>query len=429
MKLREELEARGLLYQYTDEKFFDLYEKWGEKFYCGYDPTADSLHLGHFLTFMAAVNFMKRGNTFVMLIWGATGMIGDPTGKSEARAFLWLDQLRHNQEAITKQVGQILENLKKLTGKDFQFKVVNNYDFYKDLSVFDWYRTVGKYITLNTMLSKESVKKRLENTESGISYTEFSYMLLQGNDFVHLYENEGVKLQIWGSDQRGNMVTGTEMLRKKTEGELESYVMTLPLMMDSTGKKFWKSEWNAIWLDQEKNSPYFVYQYFVNTADADVEKFLRAFTLLEISEIEAIVSQHVEQPELRYGQRQLANYVIQTLFGKDAAQQAEKISEFLFGERDKMELLSAFSVDELQALARETGGCGIQEDEIRILELLVLAWVCESNGDAKKLIAQGAISVNEQLVSDIGQKFSRSDAINWVLLIRKGKKNYKIAQF
>ena len=429
MKLREELEARGLLYQYTDEKFFDLYEKWGEKFYCGYDPTADSLHLGHFLTFMAAVNFMKRGNTFVMLIWGATGMIGDPTGKSEARAFLWLDQLRHNQEAITKQVGQILENLKKLTGKDFQFKVVNNYDFYKDLSVFEWYRTVGKYITLNTMLSKESVKKRLENTESGISYTEFSYMLLQGNDFVHLYENEGVKLQIWGSDQRGNMVTGTEMLRKKTEGELESYVMTLPLMMDSTGKKFWKSEWNAIWLDQEKNSPYFVYQYFVNTADADVEKFLRAFTLLEISEIEAIVSQHVQQPEFRYGQRQLANYVIQTLFGKEAAQQAEKISEFLFGERDKMELLSAFSVDELQALARETGGCSVQEDEIRILELLVLAWVCESNGDAKKLIAQGAISVNEQLVSDIGQKFSRSDAINWVLLIRKGKKNYKIAQF
>lgn len=429
MRLREELEARGLLYQYTDEKFFDLYEKWGEKFYCGYDPTADSLHLGHFLTFMAAVNFMKRGNTFVMLIWGATGMIGDPTGKSEARAFLWLDQLRHNQEAITKQVGQILENLKKLTGKDFQFKVVNNYDFYKDLSVFDWYRTVGKYITLNTMLSKESVKKRLENTESGISYTEFSYMLLQGNDFVHLYENEGVKLQIWGSDQRGNMVTGTEMLRKKTEGELESYVMTLPLMMDSTGKKFWKSEWNAIWLDQEKNSPYFVYQYFVNTADADVEKFLRAFTLLEISEIEAIVSQHVQQPEFRYGQRQLANYVIQTLFGKEAAQQAEKISEFLFGERDKMELLSAFSTDELQALARETGDCRVKEDEIRILELLVLAWVCESNGDAKKLIAQGAISVNEQLVSDIGQKFSRSDAINWVLLIRKGKKNYKIAQF
>ena len=429
MHLREELEARGLLYQTTNEAFFDLYDQGGEKFYCGYDPTADSLHLGHFLTFMAAVNFMKRGNTFVMLIGGATGMIWDPTGKSEARAFLGLDQLRHNQEAITEQVGQILENLKRLTGKDFQFKVVNNYDFYKDLSVFDWYRTVGKYITLNTMLSKESVKKRLENTESGISYTEFSYMLLQGNDFVHLYENEWVKLQIWGSDQRGNMVTWTEMLRKKTEGEAESYVMTIPLMMDASGKKFGKSEGNAIWLDQRKNSPYFVYQYFLNSADADVEKFLRAFTLLEIAEIEEIVAKHNEKPESRYGQRQLANYVIQTLFGKQAAEQAEKISDFLFGSEDKMQMLSEFSREEIQALARETGSCEISENEIRVLELLVKCGISESNGDAKKLIAQGAIYVNENKISDIASSFSTQDASNGVLLIRKGKKNYKIAQF
>ncbi len=429
MHLREELEARGLLYQTTNEAFFDLYDQGGEKFYCGYDPTADSLHLGHFLTFMAAVNFMKRGNTFVMLIWGATGMIWDPTGKSEARAFLGLDQLRHNQEAITEQVGQILENLKKLTGKDFQFKVVNNYDFYKDLSVFDWYRTVGKYITLNTMLSKESVKKRLENTESGISYTEFSYMLLQGNDFVHLYENEGVKLQIWGSDQRGNMVTWTEMLRKKTEGEAESYVMTIPLMMDASGKKFGKSEGNAIWLDQRKNSPYFVYQYFLNSADADVEKFLRAFTLLEISEIEEIVAKHNEKPESRYGQRQLANYVIQTLFGKQAAEQAEKITDFLFGSEDKMQMLNEFSREEIQALARETGSCEINENEIRVLELLVKCGIVDSNGEAKKMIAQGAIYINENKISDIASSFSTQDASNGVLLIRKGKKNYKIAQF
>ena len=429
MHLREELEARGLLYQTTNEAFFDLYDQGGEKFYCGYDPTADSLHLGHFLTFMAAVNFMKRGNTFVMLIWGATGMIWDPTGKSEARAFLGLDQLRHNQEAITEQVGQILENLKKLTGKDFQFKVVNNYDFYKDLSVFDWYRTVGKYITLNTMLSKESVKKRLENTESGISYTEFSYMLLQGNDFVHLYENEGVKLQIWGSDQRGNMVTWTEMLRKKTEGEAESYVMTIPLMMDASGKKFGKSEGNAIWLDQRKNSPYFVYQYFLNSADADVEKFLRAFTLLEISEIEEIVAKHNEKPESRYGQRQLANYVIQTLFGKQAAEQAEKITDFLFGSEDKMQMLNEFSREEIQALARETGSCEINENEIRVLELLVKCGIVDSNGEAKKMIAQGAIYVNENKISDIASSFSTQDASNGVLLVRKGKKNYKIAQF
>jgi len=429
MHLREELEARGLLYQTTNEAFFDLYDQGGEKFYCGYDPTADSLHLGHFLTFMAAVNFMKRGNTFVMLIGGATGMIWDPTGKSEARAFLGLEQLRHNQEAITEQVGQILENLKKLTGKDFQFKVVNNYDFYKDLSVFDWYRTVGKYITLNTMLSKESVKKRLENTESGISYTEFSYMLLQGNDFVHLYENEWVKLQIWGSDQRGNMVTWTEMLRKKTEGEAESYVMTIPLMMDASGKKFGKSEGNAIWLDQRKNSPYFVYQYFLNSADADVEKFLRAFTLLEIAEIEEIVAKHNEKPESRYGQRQLANYVIQTLFGKQAAEQAEKITDFLFGSEDKMQMLNEFSREEIQALARETGSCEINENEIRVLELLVKSGIVDSNGEAKKMITQGAIYVNENKISDISAEFTAQDASNGVLLIRKGKKNYKIAQF
>lgn len=429
MKLREELEARGLLYQVTNEAFFDIYDQGGEKFYCGYDPTADSLHLGHFLTFMAAVNFMKRGNTFVMLIGGATGMIGDPTGKSEARAFLGLDQLRHNQEAITVQVGQILENLKKLTGKDFQFQVVNNYDFYKDLSVFDWYRTVGKYITLNTMLSKESVKKRLENPESGISYTEFSYMLLQGNDFLHLYENEGVKLQIWGSDQRGNMVTGTEMLRKKTEGEAESYVMTIPLMMDASGKKFGKSEGNAIWLDPRKNSPYFVYQYFLNSADADVEKFLRAFTLLDISEIETIVAKHNEKPESRYGQRQLANYVIQTLFGREAAEEAEKVTDFLFGNEDKMQMLAGFSADEIKALIRETGGCEINEAEIRILELLVASRIAESNGEAKKLIAQWGIYVNEQQITDIAQTFALHQAQNGLLLIRKGKKNYKIAQF
>ena len=428
MKLREELEARGLLYQMTNEKFFDIYEKGWEKFYCGYDPTADSLHLWHFLTFMTAVNFMKRGNTFVLLIGWATGMIWDPSWKSEARAFLWLEQLRHNQEAITIQVKQILENLKKLTWKDFKFEVVNNYDFYKDFSVFDFYRTVWKYITINTMLSKDNVKKRLNNPESGLTYTEFSYMLLQGNDFLELYENHGVKLQIGGSDQRGNMVTWTEMLRKKTDWEAEIYVMTIPLMMDSSGKKFWKSEGNAIWLDPRKNSPYFVYQYFINTADADVNKYLRAFTLLEIPEIEAIVNKHNEHPEERYGQKQLANYVIQTLFWKEAADQAEKISEFLFGKSDKLEMLSTMSQSDIEALKHETGGAKLEESEARILELLVQAWLAESNAEAKRLIQQNAISVNEEKVSDIAKTYSKEDAINNVLLLKRWKK-YKIAQF
>ena len=428
MKLREELEARGLLYQMTNEKLFDIYENWWEKFYCGYDPTADSLHLWHFLTFMTAVNFMKRWNTFVLLIGWATGMIWDPTWRTDARAFLWLEQLRHNQEAITIQVKQILENLKKLTGKDFKFEVVNNYDFYKDFSVFDFYRTVGKYITINTMLSKESVKKRLNNPEAWITYTEFSYMLLQWNDFLELYENHGVKLQIWWSDQWWNMVTWTEMLRKKMDWEAEIYVMTIPLMMDSSGKKFWKSEGNAIWLDQRKNSPYFVYQYFINTADADVDKYLRAFTLLEIPEIEEIIRKHNEHPEERYWQKQLANYVIQTLFGLEAAQQAEKISEFLFWNSNKLELLSNMNKEEVEALWKETGYAKLDESSIRILELLVKVWLAESNSEWKKLIQQWAISVNEEKVSDIAKEYTKEDSINWKLLLKRGKK-YKIAEF
>lgn len=429
MHLKEELAARGLLYQFTDEKFFDLYDQWGEKFYCGYDPTADSLHLGHFLTFMAAVNFMKRGNTFVMIVGGATGMIGDPTGRDSARAFLGLEELRHNQEAITIQVAQILENLKTLTGQDFKFEVLNNYDFYKNLNVFEFYRTVGKYITLGTMLSKDSVKKRLEDPDSGLTYTEFSYMLLQGYDFLHLFEEYGVKLQIGGSDQRGNMVTGTEMLRKKSEGTAEAYVMTIPLMMDSSGKKFWKSEWNAIWLDQTKNSPYFVYQYFVNAADEDVNKYLRAFTLLEIFEIEKIVMQHFEKPELRYGQKQLANYVTQTLFGLEAAQQAAKISDFLFASEERITLLQAMSESDLLALQRELGLTQLPEHEMRILEILVATGLTESNGEAKKLIQQGAIFVNERKVTDLAQSYSSKDTINQLLLIRRGKKIFKLAQF
>jgi tyrosyl-tRNA synthetase len=224
------------------------------------------------------------------------------------------------------------------------------------------------------------------------------------------------------------MVTWTEMLRKKTDWGAEIYVMTIPLMMDSSGKKFWKSEGNAIWLDQRKNSPYFVYQYFINTADADVDKYLRAFTLLEIPEIEEIIRKHNEHPEERYWQKQLANYVIQTLFGLEAAQQAEKISEFLFWNSNKLELLSNMNKEEVEALWKETGYAKLDESSIRILELLVKVWLAESNSEWKKLIQQWAISVNEEKVSDIAKEYTKEDSINWKLLLKRGKK-YKIAEF
>lgn len=426
MNLREELENRGLIYQFTDEKLFDLYEKWGQKFYCGFDPTADSLQLGNFVSFMTAVNFMKRNNTFVMIIGGATGMIGDPSFKTSDRVMLDEETLRHNEQAITKQVQQILENLKSLSGYDFKFEVMNNYDFYKNMNVFDFLRTVGKYITVNTMLSKESVKRRIEDPEMGITYTEFSYMLLQWYDFLTLYEKHKVKLQIGWSDQRGNMTTGTEMIRKKLGNEAESFVMTFPLVTDSTWKKFWKSEWNAIFLDPKKTSPYFAYQYFMNTTDEDVEKYLKIFTLLDFDVVAGIVANHKQNPELRYGQKQLANYLITTVYGEAAAQQATKITEILFGQWDRLQTIKTMSKDDLVALQKETGGCEVSWDEYKLIELFTLSWLTESNGEAKKLIASWALYVNEEKVIDGQQMIGKSAFVNDILLLRKGKKQYKI---
>ncbi len=428
MKLREELENRGLVYQFTDEKLFDLYEKWGQKFYCGFDPTADSLQLGNFVSFMTAVNFMKRDNTFVMIIGGATGMIGDPSGKTSERTMLDEELLRHNEKAITKQVHQILENLKAISGYNFKFEVINNYDFYKNMSILEFLRTAGRYITVNNMLGKETVKKRIEDPEMGITYTEFSYMLLQGYDFLSLYEKHKVKLQIGWSDQRGNMVTGTEMIRKKLGSEEEGFVMTFPLITDSTGKKFWKSEWNAIFLDPNKTSPYFTYQYFMNTTDDDVEKFLKIFTLLDFDVVAEMVQKHKEHPELRYGQKQLANYLITTVYGNEAAEQATKISDILFGQGDKLATIQTMSKNDLQALQKETGGCEVKGTEFKLLDLFTESWLTESNGEAKKLIASGSLYYNENKVTDVQQTVADKEFINGTLLLRKGKKQYKLVR-
>lgn len=424
MDLKTELQARNLIYQFTDEKLFDLYNQGGQKFYCGYDPTADSLHLGHLLTIMTAVNFMKRGNTFIMLIGGATGFIGDPSGKNSDRAFLNEAELKHNQEAISKQIQQFMANLNKITGKELKVEFMNNYDFVKEMNLFDFFTNVGKYITVNTMLTKESIKKRIENPELSLSFTEFSYMLLQGYDFLHLNEKHGVKLQIGGSDQRGNMVTGTEMIRKKLGGDQECYVMTIPLMLDASGKKFGKSEGNAVWLDPQKNSPYFVYQFFMNTTDSEVPRYLKAFTLIDLPEIEAIITQHQQAPEKRLGQQKLASYIVEMIFWHDASVQAEKISKILFG--DPLEILPTMTSDEITALANEVGNINLPEGGIRILELLVQTWLAPSNGEAKKLIASGSIFFNEQKVEDIQKEIKKADLINNIWLLRKGKKSYRL---
>lgn len=435
MLLKEELEKRGLLNQFTSEKIFDLYEKWGQNFYCGFDPTADSLTAWNMIPIMLAVNFMKRWNTFYMLVWWATWMIWDPGGKNAERNFLDEKTLKHNQECITKQMWKILENLKKVSGKDLKFKVINNYDFYKDMSILDFLRDVWKYITVNTMLTKETVKKRIEDPDKSISYTEFSYMLLQAYDHYKLYKDDNVLLQIAGWDQWWNLVTATEMIRKKLDKEW--FWLTAPLILDASGKKFGKSEWNAILLDENKNSPYFAYQYFMNTADQDIERYLKFLTLLDFEKIDEIMKKHNEKPELRFGQAELAKYVITTIFSKESADQAEKISKIMFSNEDKMKLIKTLNDEDKKALFKEVGGvetCDLSrfktwsEDlsHLKMLELLTKSWLTSSNGEAKKLIQAGWIFLNEKKVEDINYEVNEKDFVNGMVLLKKGKKNYKI---
>ena len=298
--LLQELKDRWLFFQWTDEKALEKYDNWWEKFYCGFDPTADSLHLWNFIGFMVAVHIMRRGNTYIALTGWATGMIWDPGGKDAERTFLDEDTLQSNQKAISKQMENIATILEKNSWESYNIEFVNNKDFYTDMWYLDFLREVGKFITINTMISKDTVKKRVEDPKQSISYTEFSYALLQWYDFCKLFTDRDVKMQIGGQDQWGNLVTWTELIRKKYDKKAD--IFTWPLITDATGRKFGKSEWNALWLDIHKTSAYELYQYFMNTADNDIERYLKMLTLIEVEKIDTIVAWHLENPEQRAGQ-------------------------------------------------------------------------------------------------------------------------------
>ena len=423
MHLREELEQRWFLNQYTHDSVFDVYDAWGQNFYCGYDPTADSLTIGNFITIMAAVNFMKKWNTFYMVIGGATWMIGDPGWKDAERSFLNEETLAHNQACLTKQVQSILANLEDVSGETLSFKVVNNYDFFKDMGVLDFLRHVWKHITINTMIQKDTVKKRIEDPDKSISFTEFTYTLLQGYDFYKLYTDFDVKLQIAWSDQRWNITTWTELIRKKTEGE--AFGITTTLILDSTGKKFGKSEGNAIWLDPAKSTPYSVFQYFINTNDEDVARYLKLFTLLPLDEIMSIVEQHEADLWSRSGQQALAQYVVTTIFWKDAAVLSQKISRILFGGEDTMDVIAWLNDTEKKALLTETWSPALG-DERSLLELCVVSWLCTSKWEARKLLSQNAISLNTVKVQDDAYVLSDKDFCNGLVLLQKWKKTFKV---
>lgn len=426
MNLKEEWQNRGLVNQFSDEKLFDLYSKGWEKFYIWFDPSADSLQIWNMFAVMAAIHLMKYGNKCYFLVWGATGMIWDPSGRSDERNFLTEEKLRHNEQCIYNQLKVFLENIKKNYDINFDYEMVDNYDFFKGMDYLNFLREVGKYITVNYMIAKESIKKRIEDPEQSITYAEMSYMLIQWFDFFTLFTKHGVKLQLGWSDQRWNVTTGMELIRKKIDQE--AYCMTIPIITDASGAKYGKSAGNAVRVDKAKNSPYFVYQFFMNAEDSLIWKLLKVFSLKSVEEIDVIVAKHMENPGLRYGQKELASRVVEVLFGKDAVKQAEKISDILFGEWDRMKLISEFNKDDIDALYAETWWIDMKWSDMKALDIFTEVGLTSSNGDAKKMIQSGSLFINEIKVEDPQMIISKENFVNGVLLLRKWKKQFKVVK-
>lgn len=419
LSLIDELKFRWLLKQYTHDELFELYEKGWQTLYIWMDPTADSLHLWNFVGFLHAVQYMKRGNKLIFIVWGATWMIGDPWGKDNERTFLSKKTIAHNIQKIHHQVWTLLKNISIITWVDYDYEIINNADFYKDMWYLDFLRDVGKYMTVNSMMKKETVKKRIENPDKSISYTEFSYMLIQGYDFVKLHQNYGCKLQIAWSDQWGNVVTGIELWHKITNEQL--YWVTTPLVLDSSGKKFGKSEGNALWLSPEKNSPYTIYQYFINSSDRDVETYLKLFSFLPTDSIKKIVIEHTQNPEERVGQKKIAYHITEIIFGTKEADWCVHSTQTLFNDHI-IDIIKKNSVEQNKQL-REATWSRISREK-RILEILVDSEICESNSQAKKDIKQWLIFLNGNKINDIWYEYKKTDLVqDCYIYMQRGKKN------
>lgn len=420
--LKQELQDRWLLYQFTNDELFKKFDEGKWSFYCGFDPTADSLHLWNFIGFMVWVHLMRRWNKYFALTGWATGMIWDPGWKDSERSFLDEEVLNKNQDKISKQMIGIFKNLEDFTKTKFKYDFINNKDFYKDMNFLDFLRIVWKYITVNSMISKDTVKKRIEDPDKFISYTEFSYQLLQWYDFCKLFKDDSVTLQVWWSDQWWNLLTGVELIRKKYDKEV--HALTRPLITDSTGKKFGKSEGNAMFLDKNKTSPYFIYQYFMNTSDEDISRYMKMLTLIETEEVDEIVKEHLKAPEKREWQRLLAFKIVEIIHSTKEAKLAEKISEFMFGNEDKIELIKSSDKKEIESISKEVWWFDYSGENL--FETIVKSWLATSNTDARKAVESGAIYINEQKVTDVKYDFSKDFIDKKYLLLRKWKKNYKI---
>ena len=418
MNIFEELKARGLVFQTTDEEaLVKALTEGVVSYYSGYDPTADSLHLGHLVPILVMRHLQLAGHKPYALVGGATGLIGDPSFKDAERSLQTKDTV---DGWVTKIQGQLSRFLDFENG-DNKAQMVNNYDWFSGISFIDFLRDVGKYFTVNYMMSKESVKKRIE---TGISYTEFAYQIMQGYDFYELNDKHNVTLQIGGSDQWGNMTAGTELLRRKADKT--GHVMTVPLITDSTGKKFGKSEGNAVWLDATKTSPYEMYQFWLNVMDEDAVRFLKIFTFLSLDEIAEIEKEFDTARHERLAQKILAKEVVSLVHGEEAYKQALKITEQLFAGNIKN-----LSAAELKQGLSNVPNYTVQADDDRnIVELLVASGVVTSKRQAREDVQNGAIYVNGQRLQDLDYNLTDSDKIDGELtVIRRGKKKYFVLTY
>ena len=402
MTLYEELKWRGLIQDISSPDLIDKLNNGGLTFYIGTDPTADSMHIGHYSSFLISKRLAKAGHHPILLVGGATGLIGDPKPTAE-RPMISKEAVEHNFKGLKKQAEEI-----------FGFEVVNNYDWTKDINVIDFLRDYGKYFNINYMLAKDKVKSRLE---SGITYAEFSYMILQALDFMHLYEERGCTLQVAGSDQWGNITAGIELVRKKLDKEI--YGMVMPLVTDSNGVKFGKTEGNALWLDKNKTSSYELYQYLINLEDSMIIEYLKKLTFLSKEEIEEIEKRHNENPGLREAHKILAREVITDIHGKEEYEKALKLSQVLFS-GDIKELTSKEIEEVFKGVPKyET------EPGKTLIDILVESHAASSKREAREFINNGAISINGDVVKDENCLIDNSKAIDdKYIAIRRGKKKY-----
>ena len=406
MTLVEDLKWRGIIKDISSPELEEKLNKGGLKFYIGTDPTADSMHVGHLSTFLISKRLKDAGHHPVLLVGGATGMIGDPRPTTE-RAMISKEQVDKNFQAMKKQAEEI-----------FGFEVVNNYDWIKDINVLDFLRDYGKFFNINYMLDKDIIRRRLD---SGITYTEFSYMILQALDFKHLHDTMGVDLQCAGSDQWGNITAGIDLIRKSTGDEV--YGFTMPLVTDSQGKKFGKSEGNALWLDKNKTSSYKLYQFFINVEDSMVIDYLKIYTFLSKEEIEEYERKNNEHPELREAHKALAREIITFLHGKEEYEKAVKLTENLFNNKfkdlSKDDILDLFGDQEIKQV----------ESNINVVDFITNMEVVKSKREAREFIGNGAISINGDKVESVELVVTDDMFIDGTyIIVKKGKKNYFIGK-